>query len=494
MDATLKLKNKPNIIGAAANFTYHWGINSGLDGVHATRLAVAVSELVTDVVLFAFGEQEGEMEIAFQRHDDRVEVIVHEYGEPFNPDRHRYNRQRALDDGNFTGAGFELVQRLSDEFIYLNKGKQGKEFRLVQHMNTPHITELLPARELSSAADHSEGPQQYVVKPVTIEDAEDISKLIYRTYGHTYHKEKLYFPRQLEVSIEQKEKIGVITRTQQGEPVGYFAVLRTTDSNICEVGEAVVAVKHRRKGLMKMMLRHLIEMARERGLLAAFGEATSAHIISQRVNAQFGFQSVAIVLSISPVMVLSGFEKRASSQDLTSVFDFVLLTDVPPRAVYLPERYQDILLDIYRLLDIEVAALPRITPELADLSDLEVQIAYEDKFGLVIVRQFGHDFEEQFVQVLKDLEDNEIRTIDVDLPLADPATPQHVPLLRRLGFIFCGLMPVFHQEADYFRMQFTTAQLDFDLIHTFSDMGKRLKAIVQKEYYETSTRRKQIVS
>ncbi len=494
MDATLKLKNKPNIIGAAANFTYHWGINSGLDGAHATRLAVAVSELVTDVVLFAFGEQEGEMEIAFQRHDDRVEVIVHEYGEPFNPDRHRYERRRALEEGNFTGAGFELVQRLSDEFIYLNKGKQGKEFRLVQHMNTPHITELLPARELSSAADHSQGPQQYTVKPVAIEDAEDISKLIYRTYGHTYYKDKLYFPRQLELSIEQKEKIGVITRTRQDEPVGYFAVLRTTDSNICEVGEAVVAIKHRRKGLMKMMLRQLIEMARERGLLAAFGEATGAHIISQRVNAQFGFHTVAIVLSISPVMVLSGFEKHASSQDLSSVFEFVLLTDIPTREVYLPEQYKIILLDIYQLLGVEVTAMLEKKPALAEIAELEVQIAYEDNFALIIVRQFGEDFEDQIDQIFNNLEENEIRTIDIDLPVSDPATPMHVPLLRQRGFIFCGLMPLFHQEADYFRLQFTFARLDFDLIHAYSDMAKRLKAIIQNEYYETSARREQVIS
>lgn len=494
MDATLKLKNKPNVIGAASNFTYHWGINSGLNQQHATRLAVAVSELVTDVVLFAFGEHEGEMEITFQRHEDSVEVIMHELGEPFNPDRHRYDRRRAVEEGDFDGAGFELVRRLTDEFIYLNKGKLGKEFRLVHRISSPHITELLPMRELNSAADLPQEPEHYHILPITADDAEDISKLIYRTYRHTYYKDKLYFPRQIALMIEQRDKFGVITRNRRGEPVGFFALLITTDSDICEIGEAVVAVKHRRKGIMTRMLDQLLETARERGFLGAFGEATAAHEVSQRVNARFGMQTTALLLAVSPAMALSGFEEKTRSQDVSSFLEFLPLATMPPRAVYLPDEYRDLIDGAYRLLGIET--VPGIVPAdeaLPEVSVLDIEIEYEDRFALIIVRRYGSDFETQLAMALRDLDENQIATIAVDLPLGHWSTPRRIGLLHGHGFIYCGLMPLFHQERDYLRLQRTHSTLDFGLINAFSPMARRIKALVQKEYHEASERRKQTV-
>lgn len=494
MDATLKLKNKPNIIGAASNFTYHWGVNSGLNKEHATRLAVAVSELVTDVVLFAFGELEGEMEITYHRHDDWVEVILHELGEPFNPDRYRYDRKRAAKEGDFVGAGFELVRKLTDDFIYLNKGKLGKEFRLVHHISTPHIADIVPSNELAAPAEPEE-EETFDIQLITPEDAEDISKLIYRTYRHSYHKDKLYFPRQIALSIANKEKFGAITRTSRGEPAGYFAVLRSTDSDICEVGEAVVAVKHRRKGLMKKMLGILIENARERGLKGAFGEATAAHTISQRVNARFGFHSTALLLAISPSMALAGFEEKAYSQDVCSVVDFLRLVPVPRREVYLPAAYRSLLLDIYKSLEMEVADQePASPPDLPEFSILEVEIDYDDKNALIIVRRYGRDFVEQVEQTLIDLDNNGVNTAYIDLPLFDPRTPGQLEGLTAQAFIFAGLMPLFHQEKDYLRLQRLKSQLDFSLINTYSGMAGRIKRLIKEEYDAIQAKRKKTVS
>jgi len=487
MDAYLKLKNKPNVIGAAANFTYHWGVSSGLNREHATRLALAVSELVTDVVLFAFGEQEGEMEIFFARNPEQVEVVVHEFGEPFHPELHPYDPRKAIQEGNFDGAGLELIKQLTDEFIFLNKGKQGKEFRLLHKISTPHITELVPAEDLvEHTADLPE--PEYTLRPISTEDGEYIAKLIYRTYGHTYHKERMYFPREVALSIEQKEKFGVIAWTQTGEPAGYFAVLRKTDSNICEVGEAVVSLGHRRKGVMKQMLRKLVAMARERGLLAAYGEATAAHIISQRVNGRFGFTSAALALAVSPAMELSGFSPKTSAQDLSTVMEFVLLNPVPERHVYLPAKYKPLLKAIYRELKIANRDQPlRKAPEWEGVTELEVAIDYDDRLAVLVVHHYGADFSESLGQTVADLDQNQINTIAIDLPLNLPHTKIVPPLLREHGFIFAGLLPVFHHEEDYLRFQRTFSRIDFDLIKVLSPLAHRLKRIVVKEYHEMAS-------
>ena len=54
MDQQLELRNHASIIGPVTDFAYRWGLNVGLSDEKARRLALAVDELVTDVVRFAY--------------------------------------------------------------------------------------------------------------------------------------------------------------------------------------------------------------------------------------------------------------------------------------------------------------------------------------------------------------------------------------------------------------------------------------------------------
>jgi len=54
MDQQLELRNHASIIGPVTDFAYRWGLKVGLSDEKARRLALAVDELVTDVVRFAY--------------------------------------------------------------------------------------------------------------------------------------------------------------------------------------------------------------------------------------------------------------------------------------------------------------------------------------------------------------------------------------------------------------------------------------------------------
>jgi RimJ/RimL family protein N-acetyltransferase len=103
--------------------------------------------------------------------------------------------------------------------------------------------------------------------------------------------------------------------------VGYFAVLRNDDSDIGEVGEAVVDVNHRRRGLMTRMLEGLIQRAEEEGLLGVYGEAVTAHEISQRANARFDFVSSALCLAYHPTERFTGLIDDYP-QPISNLIDF----------------------------------------------------------------------------------------------------------------------------------------------------------------------------
>ena len=488
MDANLHMKAVVSVIGSCSDFAYKWASNAGLQLEDALRLSLAVSEVVTDIVQYAYpGEDDGEFDIEFKRSLSNVEVIIREKGEPFDPDMHKYDRKNALESGIFTGAGFQIVRHLVDDFVFVNKGHEGKEFRLFKRIVTEHIVDIFPEEhlQLEKQSDEQHG---YTIEGIKLDDAEDISKLIYRTYKYSYPKEAMYFPRKIELALIRKEKLGVIAKTRLGYPVGYFAILRTTDSLVGEVGEAVVSEPHRRRGLMKRMLKELISIGRQNGLLGVFGQAVTTHIISQKANYRFNFKSTALLLAEYPPFFSKSLTEEYP-QPVSDVHEYLTLSEMEPREVYLPKKYQHILEKIY-----ENCGIPCINHESKELelkhrASLKLDIHYEEKTATIVVQNYGKDFLDIVNRMINAIIEKKLNSVFIDLPLHKPQTPHVVEALNRYGFIFCGLMPLMHKEHDYLRMQRIFVDLDFDLMHIFSDMGKTLKKIIQEEWYDVRNNR-----
>jgi len=477
MEISLKLPNHTSVIQPSVDFVYSWSVYHGLSEKEASELATAFDELITNVVLFAFGDNKGEFSVILKDSLSQLEIIVHELGEPFDPERHKYSVERVISENNFDGAGFEIIKNLVDHFIYIYKGKAGKEFRIIKEIKHPHITQLFTEEQLQIEPEKA---VSYQISPVVEDDAEDIARLIYRSYGYTYPKEDMYYPDRIIKALKEGKKFGVIVRTNRGEAVGYFAVIMSTDSNIGEVGEVVVSPKHRGKGIMKMMMKALIDMAKSKGLDGLFGEAVTVHTISQRVNAKYGFKSTALVLGFFPYIEYKGFEH--GQQRISVVIDFLPLKERNEVAVYLPPEYKDILKQIYSQIGIQIKNLSVRNPlPPKEKSVISLQVNYRFKTAVLVVRRYGEDFPLRIKKNLQALDKKGIQGIYMDLPLDEPFTKKVVPLLKKEGFVFSGLMPLFHRNRDYLRMQRIEEKLDFQYINVFSDIAKKLKRFIQKE-------------
>ena len=485
MKSEIVLPNKVLAIEPAVEFVRSWGLKAGLTPEKADELALCADEIITDVVRFSFPPgEEHYFVVSVEVKPSEIEVVLRELGEPFDPDAHPYSRERALKEGKFEGAGIEVVKHLSDHFLFLNKGRAGKEFRIVKRIPAKHITELLPEERLTEEPAVS---KSYVLKPVTPEDAEDISRLIYRTYRYTYPKEDLYYPERVRAYIERGEKFGVIVRTEEGEPVGYFAVIVKSDSPIGEVGEAVVSPAHRGRGIMKRMMASLIEMAKERGLLGLYGEAITVHTISQRVNAKFGFSSTALLLGTFPSARIVGIESNYG-QRISVVIDFLHLIERKEEVFYAPVRYRKILKDIYRGLGIEAKAGRGRVGELPAVSRLKLNVNSTTGTAEIVVKKAGKDLLERVVKKRNRLFDKGIEVVYLDFPLSSPETKE-IPDLKPYGFVFAGLLPLFHKAQDYLRFQSVKGSYDMSKIKVYSDLSKRIKRIVGRELREVGKRK-----
>lgn len=493
MEAHLYLEARLPMVGSATDFTYKWCVNMGLDPDEASRIALATDEILTDVVLYAFPEETGHIEIWYQYSFSDVEIIIQEKGEPFDPDRYKYSQGKALQANDFSGASLEVVRKMTDQFLFLNRGNDGKEFRLMKRLPSADIRDIWnksnESAEMEEAED--EATEEYLLTPVTSEDAEDIAKLIYRTYSYTYPKEELYYPKRIETAIHQNYKFGTIVRTESGYPAGYFAVIKSTDSMIGEVGEAVVSPNHRKRGLMTQMMHQLISMSRQQGLLGLFGEAVTSHTFSQRVNERFGFRSSAMVLAHSMNRTFKGIKVKPSDT-ISVVIDFLPLTSKWCRPASLPKTYEKMLTDIYSQFDSCLAqqAAPAGDYKMSGPANLDLNINYANRSALIIVREFGATFELSCSRTLRSIERLRLPATYIDLPVEHPSTNAAIKWLKGQNFILAGLMPLFHNEQDYLRMQLINARVDFDLIKTHSLIAGKLKKIIEREYHAVQKREK----
>ncbi|NBC66745.1 MAG: GNAT family N-acetyltransferase [Bacteroidetes bacterium] len=485
MEAHLLLESKVEMIGTVTDFTYKWCVNMGFDEHSSAKMALSVDEILTDIVLYAFKDEKGYVEIWYQYTPSEVEIIIQEKGEPFDPEKHSYNREKAIAEGDYKGASLETVRKMTDHFLFLNRGKDGKEYRLVQKYSFPHILDLVPTDYEFEKDEDPESEHNYLVTPVTSEDAEDIAKLIYRSYSYSYPKEDLYFPRRIETAIYNEYKYGTIVRTESGRPVGYFAVVKSTDSMIGEVTEAVVSPQHRNRGLMKKMMLHLIEMSRSRSLSGLFGMAMTNHLFSQKVNSRYGFKSTALIISKTGKRTLKGMEK--SQLDMISVIlDFLPLTKQWQRPPCLPKNYAELLSEIYDQFEEQErsTAKQKTTGSKSEQTDMNLSINYESQSALITVKTYGSTFVGSCMRMLKSTEELMLTSLYIDLPLNDPYIDSAITWLKDQDFLLAGLVPFFHQEEDYLRMQQIYKEVNFSEIQTYSEIAGKLKKVIQDEYDE----------
>lgn len=480
MEAYVYMEAHINAVEPVTDFTNKWCLNIGMNEVEAARFALALDELLTNMILFAYPDKRGYVDIWYRYELPQLEIIIEESGEPFDPALHPYSREKALLSNDFTGAGLEIVRYCTDHFLFLNRGKEGKEFRLAKSLQA---RSLFDYSESLIQDDVREDLKDYRLLPATKQDAEDIAKLIYRSYNYSYSKEDLYFPKQNELAYETRKKFGTIVRTKSGLAVGYFAVIRMPDSAVGEVGEAVVSPLHRRKGLMKKMMNRLVEMSKHEGLMGLYGMAITVHNISQKVNRAFGFHSTALMLAMARGVKYQKLEEHYP-QPVSLIADFLPLYREREPEVYLPPRYEDLILKIYAQLGTLPCLMNSSQTEDDERTDAELKINYQNNIAMIVIRTLGYDSIRAINSILLSLKEIRLNAVYIDLPLQQRPTKGFTDWLHEVGFIFSGLLPLYHDDRDYLRVQQIRCPIDFSIIHTLTAMAGEIKECIRKEYNE----------
>ena len=118
----LALPAKPEGVGVVRQALAGLADAMALDAAVLADAKMAVTEACTNVVVHAYGETEGELEVEMLADDDSVTVVVRDRGTGIRP--------RATRETQALGLGLPLIAALSDAFEVRGGPGMGTEVRM----------------------------------------------------------------------------------------------------------------------------------------------------------------------------------------------------------------------------------------------------------------------------------------------------------------------------------------------------------------------------
>lgn len=113
--AELSLWAEPSDLVDIRRFVEETGRGLGLDEASLYALQLAVDEACTNVIMHAYDAQKGRIEIEMERVGDWVQVIIRDWGEPFDPESiPSPDIEAPLEQRPVGGVGLFLMRQMMD--------------------------------------------------------------------------------------------------------------------------------------------------------------------------------------------------------------------------------------------------------------------------------------------------------------------------------------------------------------------------------------------
>ena len=494
MDATvssLSLPNEMSYLTPALSFIMDLARASGFDTPEVHQITLAMEEAITNVIEHGFAQGErATFQLVCEQSATSLSFVIREKGMPYDPARTAiYKPAATIEEQSASGLGLFLMQKNMDEVSFRNLGREGRELRLTKHLRTARIDAIVKSSELaaftnppttgSQRAQHS-----YRIRPLRPEEAIEISRCAYKTYGYSY-EEFIYYPEQI-ADLNQKGLMqSLVAVTEADEIAAHLALkIKSPDYPIAELGVGFVKPEFRGGGLLKALTDACIKRALDMGLFGLFGRPVTSHAISQKAIWNFGFRDCGAFLALFPCDVdfkqLTGRVRQKES----GLLSFLRLQDTQPRPIHPPEQHRSMIQDIYRWLRMNPPVPDPAPSAPADMpAETELDASAHNVLNIadITVLTYGRDA----AQAVRDklhyycLERRD--AIYLWLDLENPLTRSMTGVFEQMGFFFSGILPRGLRGRDALILQYlNNMTIDYALLTPFADEARKTLAYIQQ--------------
>jgi serine/threonine-protein kinase RsbW len=485
--STLTIPNEPAYARAAAGYIIEIAKIIGFVGQDLNAISEGVRQAIVAQMRYSFepGEK-AVIEISCERIVEGLKIVLKDKGLPFDDSAvsAQSNKPPSSPASSF-GLGILGLKKHMHEVLLHNLGSRGKEIVLVKHLKNKDITdycaacELEPYEESDLQIQSDPKQRQCTVRRMKPEEAVEVSKSIYKTYGYTYPHEFIYYPEKI-AALNESGRIHSAVAVMDGKDVAGHCALYYWEDNpgIAEMVAGVVNPEFRSHGCLTKLTDYLIERAQSEGLSGILGEAVTNHVISQRTGHQHHLNDCAVLLGMLPLKAsFRGFSEMPSGK-ISMVMAFRYLKSPRPVSLFLPLQHENIIRKIYE----GFGKSPKIKWQENEKntakqkqSVFRINVLGALSYAKIIIDDYGQAIESEIQLKLKELRLKKIEVIHLYLNLADPLTPHFCPQFEKLGFFFGGVLPGGLKDGDALILQYlNNVPVDYDAIQLESDIAKKI--------------------
>jgi hypothetical protein len=304
-----------------------------------------------------------------------------------------------------------------------------------------------------------------------------LTRAIEAAYGQSYDVRWVYDPEEVGRRIAAGTYVSCVAESPAGDLLCHIGMsLAAAGDAVAHSGQAVTLPAARGQHLFTRTKRWLTDLARERGLAGMYSEATTAHPYSQQANIELGAHETGFLLGWIPASVSNDAAQGRRGRQSAALL-YLKLNDGHERRVYAPERHREIVAQTIELCRLRgEPADPPPDCELAERSELQVEIDRDHNLALIAVHVPGADLEQALGAERHQLFHRDcLDAVYVDLPLEQPATALVADHLERLGVSYAGIFPNHRTDGDVLRMQsLHRVRVKADDVAVASDHGREL--------------------
>ncbi|MFZ4517094.1 MAG: GNAT family N-acetyltransferase [Microthrixaceae bacterium] len=458
-------------------------LSSGITSERATRLRALVEQLVLESRSREAVGGADDLLVRVRHSGPALHVDVHDRRLPLDPAEARASRARRL-----VALGFA---------DHLHLSADGPDGNVATFSVEPDEEELTAeggalAEDCERASD--EVAEGVVIRRMVVDDAVGLARCVYRCYGYSYLDPLMYRPRQIRRALRAGTMRSVVAVTADGEVVGHVAVtFERPGDPVPEGGKLVVDPRFRGRHLAERLAHGRAEMVAEMGLAGTWSECVANHPFSQREVLSMGGSETGFLVGAQPATVrMEGVDNAVHGRH-SLVAMYVPAADPGLAELHVPERHAAFLSGLVERLGVDREVVAHDTnPDAARpgrSAATALTVGVEAAVGLAHVRveRIGDDIVERMADELEALTDFDLDVVHLDVVLTDPAAPQAVEDLERLGFFWGAWVPCFTAAGDVLRLQrIADRPVDHDHVEFGRAEGEAVRDTVVAEWHRVA--------
>ena len=496
--SSMQIPNDPKYAPAAAIYVCEIARTIGMQKQDLASLQKGMIEAINALIGYSFNAGEkGILEVFCERIPEGFKVSLRDKGLPFTAVEAELSvTEGQVDDIPAVAEPISHLKEYLDEIRLHNLGPEGKELVLIKHLKNKNITDYYAACDLEpyepspSAAPIALSADQLKcrVRQMKPDDAPEVSKTIYKTYGYTYPHDYVYYPEKIIALNESGQVFSAVAIAGDKEIAGY-GVFKIWQENpqIVEMAQGVVKPEFRSLGCFRNITQFLLDQAKSRGIKGAFGEAVTNHTISQHTVHGFGFRDCGLRLGLIPPKTLfKGMHGKIPYRG-SMLVQFLYLQVPAARAlkIYAPHHHKNMLAALYKELGVRPQikqALPAKTKKAAATSIVKIWQIASMSYARMIIDRYGCNIVDELRNKVKEICLEKTEIVNLFLNLSDALTGTYAAQFEKLGFFFAGILPGGFKDGDALILQYlNNVPIDYDAIQVKSAIARKLLAYVREQ-------------